>query len=227
MSHHGRTSKTILSTHPAKAFQHLDMLRREGRFIDVHLAAGERRFPAHRAVLCACSAYFDRMFRSGFQEEETKEVTLNDFHPDILEQLLEFMYTAKITITDENAQDMLAGANLLLLHDVSEAACDVLSRLLDHTNCLAVRSIAAAYSCRDLERRADIVLLERFELVCRGEEFLESKFEDVFDILKKDDIIVKSEETVWETIVSWIDHDEDRARHFSELLPFLSWFSLV
>ena len=53
-------SKTIQSGHPNKAFIQLDVMRREGRFTDIVLVAEGRRFQAHRAVLCACSPYFDR-----------------------------------------------------------------------------------------------------------------------------------------------------------------------
>ena len=120
-------SKTIQSGHPSKAFTQLDVMRREGRFTDIVLVAEGRRFQAHRAVLCACSPYFDRyhgtisirniqncliscrMFQPGFIEQDNNEVVLKDFNPDTLATLLEFMYTAKITITEDNAQDILIG----------------------------------------------------------------------------------------------------------------------
>ena len=49
------------------------------------------------------------MFQPGFVEQDNKEVVLKDFDPDTLATLLEFMYTAKITITEDNAQDILIG----------------------------------------------------------------------------------------------------------------------
>ena len=64
---------------------------------------------------------------------------MQDFDPETLAALLEFMYTAKITITEENAQDVLMGANLMLLYDVREAAGEVLGKLVDHHNCLVIR----------------------------------------------------------------------------------------
>jgi hypothetical protein len=49
------------------------------------------------------------MFQPGFVEQDNNEVVLKDFDPDTLATLLEFMYTAKITISEDNAQDILIG----------------------------------------------------------------------------------------------------------------------
>ena len=40
------------------------------------------------------------------------DTDLQEFDPDTLASLLEFMYTAKITITEENAQDILMGKGI-------------------------------------------------------------------------------------------------------------------
>ncbi|CAB4069476.1 KLHL2_3 [Lepeophtheirus salmonis] len=164
-------TKTILSPHPTKAFQHLDIMRREKRFIDIELLAGEARFPAHKVVLCACSPYFDRMFRPEFQEGSgtVKEVSLTDFNSDTLGLLIEFMYTAKIT-------------SLRQLRRYYQ-------KMLDQSNCLAIRSLASAFSRNDLEKRAENFILERFESVWTSEEFSEASFGDVKSLLSSDDII--------------------------------------
>uniref|UniRef100_A0A0K2U119 Kelch-like protein diablo n=1 Tax=Lepeophtheirus salmonis TaxID=72036 RepID=A0A0K2U119_LEPSM len=215
-------TKTILSPHPTKAFQHLDIMRREKRFIDIELLAGEARFPAHKVVLCACSPYFDRMFRPEFQEGSgtVKEVSLTDFNSDTLGLLIEFMYTAKITVNEENAQDILAGGNLLLLPVVIEAASEVLSKMLDQSNCLAIRSLASAFSRNDLEKRAENFILERFESVWTSEEFSEASFGDVKSLLSSDDIIVKSEETIWNAILKWIcfNETERKTKYLEDLV---------
>ena len=69
-----QASKAIKSSHPSKAFLALDQIRKEGWFTDVTLMTEGRRFPAHKAVLSACSPYFNRMFWPGFVEQENQEV---------------------------------------------------------------------------------------------------------------------------------------------------------
>ena len=59
------------------------------------------------------------MFQPGFVEQDNKEVVLKDFDPDTLALLLDYMYTATITITEETVQDVLIGANLLLLYGLN------------------------------------------------------------------------------------------------------------
>ena len=50
------------------------------------------------------------------------------------------MYTATIMISEENAQDILIGFNLLMLYEVREAAGEVLGKLIDHNNVLLICS---------------------------------------------------------------------------------------
>ena len=68
------------------------------------------------------------MFQTGFLEQDSGTVILKDFDAETLGLLLDFMYTSTITITEDNVQDILIGANLLLLYEVSavvEQDCNI------------------------------------------------------------------------------------------------------
>ena len=107
----------------------------------------------------------------------------------------------------------------MLLYDVREAAGEVLGKLIDHNNVLLIRSLASVFSCRDVETRAHNFMLERFEIVSKTEEFLKLDAEEVIKYLSMDDIIVKSEESIFQCILRWIQVDEEnRAKHFDELV---------
>ena len=159
------------------------------------------------------------MFQTGFLEQDSGTVVLKDFDAETLGLLLDFMYTASITINEENVQDVLIGSNLLLLYEVREAAGEVLGQLIDHNNVLHIRTLANTFSCREVESKAHNFLLERFEMVNTTEEFLKLDHVELKNYLSMDDIIVKSEETIFECIIRWINFDTDnRSQHFDSLI---------
>lgn len=59
------------------------------------LTVQERKIPAHRVVLAAASHFFNLMFTTNMLESKSFEVELKDAEPDIIEQLVEFAYTAR------------------------------------------------------------------------------------------------------------------------------------
>ncbi len=64
---------------------------------DVILTCGDKEFPCHRLVRACRSKFFRAMFFADgdFKEKKTGRVALNDFHPDVVEQFLNFVYGRK------------------------------------------------------------------------------------------------------------------------------------
>lgn len=83
-----------------KLLINLNKLRSDSRFCDVDIIAGETVFNAHRAVLSASSPYFEAMFRPelGLSEGNQKSVKLYSISPEILQMLIDFIYTGKVEI---------------------------------------------------------------------------------------------------------------------------------
>ena len=52
------------------------------------------------------------------KESKEKAVKIDGMSPDIMEQLIDFAYTADISITQENAQQLLSAANLVQIHTI-------------------------------------------------------------------------------------------------------------
>lgn len=77
------------------------------------LIADEQQIRAHKAVLSACSAYFYAMFTCELAESNSGRVTLQDVDGNALAQLIEFVYTSEIQVTEENVQ---VDHSLLTLH---------------------------------------------------------------------------------------------------------------
>ena len=86
--------------------QSLNDIRKQKTFCDVVVRAGssDRELSSHKCVLAAVSNYFKAMFTAGLAESNQEEVTINGISSTILEQLLDYAYTAEIKITKSNVQ---------------------------------------------------------------------------------------------------------------------------
>lgn len=69
-------------------------------------------------------------------------VKLHDIDALALKHLIDYIYTGKITITEQNVQVLLPASSLLQMHSVREACCCFLLRQLHPSNCLGIRSFA-------------------------------------------------------------------------------------
>lgn len=84
--------------HPNHLQSMFSLQMEEGRFCDVTLACkGGQKLKAHRAVLCACSAYFDMVLDSETAGKETI-VIIKDGQFDDIKSLIEFMYNGEVSV---------------------------------------------------------------------------------------------------------------------------------
>ena len=90
-------------------------------------------YPCHRAMLIR-SEYFLTMFSSQFQEAQTSEylhIVTVDCTPDVLEVILNFLYTEKADFPLEIAIDVLFAADMLFIEKLKTKAAVVISTLGD------------------------------------------------------------------------------------------------
>lgn len=80
--------------------KNLQNLRHENRFCDVEIFVNnnEKSIQAHRIVLSASSSYFEAMFRHLNSENYMHKITLHSITYEILELLLDFIYTGQVEI---------------------------------------------------------------------------------------------------------------------------------
>uniref|UniRef100_A0A3B4E5T3 Zinc finger and BTB domain-containing protein 7A n=1 Tax=Pygocentrus nattereri TaxID=42514 RepID=A0A3B4E5T3_PYGNA len=113
--------------HSADLLGGLNRQRLNGLLCDVLLVAQEREFPAHRSVLASCSTYFHKLFTSGLAADRQSVYALDFVRPEALAALLDFAYTATLTVSRSSVADILSAARLLEISPVQ----DVCTHLLD------------------------------------------------------------------------------------------------
>ncbi|KAJ7385687.1 hypothetical protein OS493_013715 [Desmophyllum pertusum] len=97
----------------AKVMKSLNDFRKEETFCDVKLSVQGKTFPAHRNVLSANSEFFKALFANEMKENAENIVHMDEFEPQVLEELLTYMYGGGISIKRGNALDLAIGADFL------------------------------------------------------------------------------------------------------------------
>lgn len=200
------------------AFPNFDEIRRTGKLCDVVLVADGLRFSAHRVVLAATIPYFRAMFTAEMAECQQKEVHLQEFDGDTLEQLIAFAYTGRVRITSANVQSMMQASNFLQLSSIVDECCRFLQCRLQSQNVLGIRSFAIALGCISLVLSTDRYLHKHFMQVSLGEEYLALTIDELCSILNRDELFVESEEQIFEAAIRWLQHSPERASYSARVL---------
>ncbi|XP_028406547.1 kelch-like protein 20 [Dendronephthya gigantea] len=212
-------SHTVCS-HATRVLSLMNRHRREKeKLCDVVLRVAGRDITTHRAVLAACSPYFYAMFSGELAESRARVVAMQDIHPDILENLVEFAYTGRININVENVQALLATSSLIQFHEVGELCCKFLETQLDPTNCLGIRKFVEAHGCTNFLESVDRFVLQKFKDVVKSEEYNLLPGELLLKVLSSDDLNVNYEEEVYESVLKWVSFNiSERSKFLPQIL---------
>ncbi|XP_016380030.1 kelch-like protein 29 [Sinocyclocheilus rhinocerous] len=101
-------------SHPKEMLKDLNQQRREKEFTDLKIIVEGKEFEVHQNVLASCSLYFKDLVKRSSREMgsgEKLELKMTNIGADVLELLLEFVYTGSLVIHSANAKTLLEAAN--------------------------------------------------------------------------------------------------------------------
>lgn len=197
----------------------LNEFRRHNVLCEVVIIVNGRQCFAHRNVLAASSPYFRAMFTSQMREQiDNKPIILENISGDVMEELLNFIYTGGIKITPFNVKDLVSAANYLLMSSLKDACVAFMKSMLNPSNCLGIKTTANMYDCEELTRTANHYCYENFVAVSQTDEFKRLTAEHLEKFISSDKTRVEREEQMFEALLTWVKHDVGQRRNkFAEL----------
>ncbi|XP_066996449.1 kelch-like protein 18 isoform X2 [Anabrus simplex] len=203
----------------SQGFPLMEEIRRQGKLCDVTLVVESQSFSAHRIVLAATIPYFHAMFTHDMVESKQRDITIQGISSSALESLINFAYSGRVIIENNNVQSLMVGASYLQLMKVRDACADFLKRRFHPNNVLGIRSFADRLGCVPLVESADKYIQQYFHDVSISEEYLSLSCTDLLDIVRRDELHVMSEEQVFEAVMRWVKKDpESRKKFLPQLL---------
>ncbi len=171
---------------PAYLLFQLNILRQEQIFTDVILCTEDKEIPCHRNVLVSSSPYFRAMFCSNFRESSQARVDLKGIASEVIECVVDYIYTGTITITMELVLPLMQAASMLHYGRLFEACSTFLQEQLNPENCLSMIRLSEILHCESLKERAKEMAVRCFSDVAASEDFCEISLPELLCYLEDD-----------------------------------------
>ncbi|XP_078583963.1 kelch-like protein 24 [Branchiostoma floridae x Branchiostoma japonicum] len=207
--------------HPGSLLQGLQELRSDNQLVDVTLCVSGKEIPCHRNVLAACSEYFRAMFCNGHRESQEHKVTIHEVNSDVMQLLVDYAYTSKVTITKDNAAELLEGANFFQIQPVRDVCVSFIFSNLSAENCLQMMQLGNMLSCPELEDKARVYAMKEFVEVSKMPALLSLTKDQLVALISSDKLEAR-EEVVYTAVLAWINHDtRKRKKEMRELMELV------
>ena len=207
----------------------LNMLRRQDHLCDITLVTkDDKEFKAHKNVLSAASPFFFKLLQSDMKENREGIVRFEEICGALMEDVLEFIYTGSVEVTQENCKDLIAAANYLLIPGLKKLSGRFLEQQMTNSNCITTFYFAEMYQCDELITNTRKFIHENFASVAEMDEFLNLEAKEVERWISSDEISVAVEADVFKIVLKWIEQNKSvRKALFEQLfrhvrLAFLS-----
>nr|XP_026693881.1 kelch-like protein 2 isoform X6 [Ciona intestinalis] len=223
-----KTSKEMKSEeYPWMMLEQLNKQRMDNLYCDFTICIEDEEYPVHQGILAARSEYFNAMFTSKLKEGFEKRVEIKESSKQCIERILGFLYSGKIELSVENIEETIRCAALMQIPDLLQVASEYVDSIFNAENCIHFRGLAKLLYMDDLVKKADKYLLVHFRDVCRDKSWNELSAEDVEMFISSEDVVVESEEVVYECMVGWVKHHlQSRKQYFPTLFKHLRLTSL-
>ncbi|XP_055975259.1 kelch-like protein 26 [Sorex fumeus] len=204
--------------HSASLLQGLAALRAQGRLLDVTLTVGSEIFRAHRVVLAACSDYFRAMFTGGMREAQQEVIELKGVSARGLRHVMDFAYSAEVTLDLDCVEDVLGAAVFLQTPPVVALCEDFLKAAMSVDTCLHIGHMAATFSLASLKESVDAFTFRHFLQIAAEDDFLQLPLERLVFYLQSNRLQSCAEIDLFHAAVRWLQHDPARRLRASHVL---------
>ncbi|KAF7229464.1 kelch-like protein 10 [Nothobranchius furzeri] len=191
-------------------------LRLDGELTDAVIQVQDVEFKVHKNCL-SCIPYFRSLFTQWSPPEE-RVYELPFTSAETMKMIIDHVYTGSLALTDNNVMDLLEVAAYLTYEELLEACSDYLITRLSPHSCINTWKLTSKYYLPKLCSAACSYVLDHFEEVALSGSFLELSMPEVEDIISSDNLMVRQESAVFESVIRWVSHSPAERRRDTHVL---------
>jgi len=142
-------------------------------FSDVKVACGDKIFNCHQFMLSCRSPVFRAMFQNDMSEKASKRVDILDLSPEVVRDMLVFIYTGGTPNIARNAGELLAAADKYQLEQLKGLCEDRLCNSLEIGNAVGHLVLGDLYQANNLKNLALQFVVRNMSVVVRSRDWKE------------------------------------------------------
>ncbi|XP_076268203.1 influenza virus NS1A-binding protein-like isoform X2 [Rhynchophorus ferrugineus] len=162
--------------HHSSMLKSLNMMRKNRHFCDVILHIGNMEIHAHRAVLASASPYLFELFTADQDLQRLENIVIYElnggFDQNALQILIDYAYTAKLTVNYTQVKAVFLTANRLKMDRVVKTCGKHLIKHLSVENCIDIRSLSGITKNRDFVQQIDTYIAKNFSEISKNNQVL-------------------------------------------------------
>ncbi|XP_076812080.1 kelch repeat and BTB domain-containing protein 3-like [Clavelina lepadiformis] len=214
---------------PGYLVEKLQNARDIGKFCDFSIQTGPEIFSVHKCVLGLSSDYFATMFTTEMKEKYETTVTLDDINPDVMKEIINFMYARPLTLGNSDIFELFSAANYFQIEILKKKCGEYLKNKLLASNLPYLMTIwehANKFSMESLQAAVESHISKNFSLLLNEDDISSLElyhFKVVLKFLNN----TLTDEYRFKKIMIWIKHDlANREEHLSELFAVIDLDSI-
>ncbi|XP_059160861.1 kelch-like protein 10 isoform X2 [Physella acuta] len=171
---------------------------------DFTIVVDGTEFKSHREILSSTLNYFDALFRSNMRETKEGRVELQGMTSETFTVVLNFIHQRVHGLTADNIDDIWDAANRLdiaiYLKEIEHFVIENLS--IDNLWHFYLKAVD--YNSNNVKDGSLMFMMKNYEHVFRMKEFLNLPFSSVLSCIEGDELNIKTEDSVLESILTWV-----------------------
>lgn len=158
--------------------------------------------PAHRIIVATASNVLEKFINGTGSIGSTARITVTDISSKDFLEVLRYIYTDDINITETNALPILRVANYLYLPYLEELCVEMITSTMNIGNVCTL--FENTYKLNSVLGRKCIQLIQsKTELLMKNGSLTSIDQDALSEILKKDKLNIKKEKDIFEALLSW------------------------
>ncbi|KAG4080248.1 hypothetical protein HA402_010740 [Bradysia odoriphaga] len=210
-----RDSSVVEMNNSTSVLHKIATLYAEQLMSDICLVVGNKRYPAHRVILCASSEVFQVMLMNPEWSECRESVIELKEEPlcsEVFPQFLKYLYVGQIRISLQTVMPMLALADKYNIRDLVQLCVDY---MLKHISKAATQgflvswlhyTISLSPYHQEVTDALQGFLKWNLNIVAESKDFVDLDVNILIVLIQQNDLVLRNEYDLFSYVESWISH---------------------